>query len=113
LFLQEGHHHAATLPARTLAVGTPSLTAAAAPTGSSAEGALAVAAKVQAALSAVSDVEQMLRMEIINPANGHVQRAAGRLRAKLPNLFRIDFTEPDMLAGVAVVVDVVRNRAWQ
>jgi len=98
---------------RPLSAAVPVLAAAAAPAGGSAEGALAVAAKVQAALNAADDVEQTIRMEIINPANGHVQQAAGRLRARLPNLFRIDFTEPDMLAGVAVVVDVVRNRAWQ
>jgi len=98
---------------RTLTATWTAGLASAAPASGSTEAALSVAAKVQAALNAANDVEQTIRMEIINPANGHVQRAAGRLRAKLPNLFRIDFTEPDMLAGVAVVVDVVRNRAWQ
>lgn len=112
-FAEEGPHHGATTPVRTVIVTGPIAMASAALSADSSEGALAVAAKVQAALNAADDVEQTIRMEIINPANGHVQRAAGRLQARLPNLFRIDFTEPDMLAGVAVVVDVVRNRAWQ
>lgn len=73
----------------------------------------AVAARVGAALQDIRDVQQYLRMAIINPQSGTVTHAEGRLQGRMPDLFRVDFTEPDMLAGVTVIIDLTANEVRQ
>lgn len=73
----------------------------------------AVAARVSQALQDIRDVQQYLRMAIINPQSGTVTHAEGQLRGRMPDLFRVDFTAPDMLAGVTVIIDLSKNEVRQ
>lgn len=73
----------------------------------------AILQNVQASLDQTRDIEQILAMEIHQPARGTTTRAEGRVLAILPGLFRLDFLSPDMLAGISVVVDLAANEVRQ
>lgn len=69
--------------------------------------------RVETAVSQAQDLQMQVRMDLINPESGSVTKARAYLRARLPELIRLDFLEPDMLRGMILVVDVAANQALQ
>ena len=68
---------------------------------------------VQVALSGIETIEITVEVDQYSPADGGVTPGRGRLMAILPDLFRFDWLEPDMLAGSILLVDRGRNEARQ
>lgn len=64
-------------------------------------------------LSAIENVELLVTLEQYSPADGSVTAGKGRLTARMPDVFRFDWLQPDMMAGSILLVDKERNEAQQ
>ena len=72
-----------------------------------------VLAQAEAALRTIKDIELIVEVEQYNATDGSVTPGRGRLLALLPDLFRFEWLEPDMLAGAILLVDRAQNEARQ
>ncbi|HEY8418339.1 MAG TPA: hypothetical protein VIK93_09950 [Limnochordales bacterium] len=61
----------------------------------------------------IRDIELVVEVEQYNATDGSVTPGRGRLLALLPDLFRFEWLEPDMLAGSILLVDRAQNEARQ
>lgn len=64
-------------------------------------------------LATIETVELIVRLEQYSPADGSVSPGKGRLTARMPDVFRFDWMEPDMMAGSILLVDKGNNEAQQ
>lgn len=72
-----------------------------------------IVARVEAAFREVTDIEVTVEVDQYNATDGSITPGRGRLRAILPDLFRFEWLEPDMLAGSILLVDRSHNEARQ
>lgn len=72
-----------------------------------------ILARTEAELSAIRQVELTVELEQYNATDGSVTPGRGKLTAVLPDLFRFDWLQPDMMAGSILMVDRARNEAHQ
>ncbi|HLT58511.1 MAG: hypothetical protein LOD91_02805 [Limnochordales bacterium] len=72
-----------------------------------------IVAQVEAAFAAIRDIELIVEVDQYNATDGSVTPGRGRLQAQLPDLFRFEWLEPDMLAGAILLVDRAQNEARQ
>lgn len=72
-----------------------------------------VMANAEAKLASIDAVELLVELEQYSPADGSVTQGKGRLSARLPDLFRFDWLQPDMMAGSILLVDKQKNEAHQ
>ncbi|OUM97723.1 MAG: hypothetical protein BAA04_08390 [Firmicutes bacterium ZCTH02-B6] len=68
---------------------------------------------VEAKLRTIKEIEVTVEVSQYNATDGSVTPGRGRLLAVLPDLYRFDWLEPDMLAGSILLVDVAKNEARQ
>lgn len=69
--------------------------------------------EAEARLAAIETVELIVALEQYSPADGSVTPGKGRLTARMPDVFRFDWMEPDMMAGSILLVDKQNNEAQQ
>ena len=69
--------------------------------------------QVEAKFRTISEIEVTVEVEQYNATDGSVTPGRGRLLAVLPDLFRFEWLEPDMLAGSILLVDRAKNEARQ
>ena len=72
-----------------------------------------IIARAEAELSAIRRVELIVELEQYNATDGSITPGRGKLMAKMPDLFRFDWLQPDMMAGSILMVDRDRNEAHQ
>lgn len=72
-----------------------------------------IVARAEEQLNAIRQVELIVELEQYNPTDGRMTPGRGRLTARMPDLFRFDWLQPDMLAGSILMVDRARNEAHQ
>ncbi|MFS8523437.1 MAG: hypothetical protein FWJ83_01120 [Limnochordales bacterium] len=72
-----------------------------------------IVARAEAELSAIRRVELIVELEQYNATDGSITPGRGKLTAKMPDLFRFDWLQPDMMAGSILMVDRARNEAHQ
>lgn len=61
----------------------------------------------------IETVELLVTLEQYSPADGSVTPGSGRLAAQMPDIFRFDWLQPDMMAGSILLVDKPNNEARQ
>ena len=69
--------------------------------------------QMEAKFSTITEIEVTVEVEQYNATDGSVTPGRGRLLAVLPDLFRFEWLEPDMLAGSILLVDRAKNEARQ
>lgn len=69
--------------------------------------------RTEAELNAIEQVELTVELEQYSAADGSVTHGRGKLTAVMPDLFRFDWLQPDMMAGSILMVDRARNEAHQ
>lgn len=72
-----------------------------------------IIANVDAALASIDSVELIVELQQFSPSDGSVTYGKGQLSARLPDLFRFDWLQPDMMAGSILLVDKQKNEAHQ
>lgn len=72
-----------------------------------------IVARVEAQLSAVQQLELTVELEQYNATDGSLTPGRGKLTAHMPDLFRFDWLQPDMMAGSILMVDREKNEAHQ
>lgn len=72
-----------------------------------------VLARTEAQLAAIHEVELTVELEQYNATDGSLTPGKGKLMARMPDLFRFDWLQPDMMAGSILVVDREKNEAHQ
>lgn len=72
-----------------------------------------VLAEAEARLNTIKTVRLLVTLEQYSPADGSVTFGQGRLQAYMPDVFRFDWLQPDMMAGSILLVDKSNNEAQQ
>lgn len=72
-----------------------------------------IVTKAREALLEIHQLQVVVDVEQYNPTDGSVTFGKGKLSALMPDLFRLDWLQPDMMAGSILTIDRAENEARQ